>query len=792
MKFSEAWLRTWVDPAVGTDELADQLSMAGLEVDSVTPVAGEFNGVVVGQVLTREQHPNADKLSLCSVATGEDEPLQIICGAANVATGMKVPVAKIGAVLPGDLKIKRAKLRGVESQGMICSAAELGLADSSSGIMPLPSDAPLGLDFRSYLGLDDHAIDVDLTPDRGDCLGLAGIAREVGVINRVPVTAPAMHPVDPMHTEQFAVDLIAPESCPRYTCRIIRNIDPAAKTPLWMKERLRRGDLRSIHPVVDVTNYVMLELGQPMHGFDLRQLSGGIRVRMAAAGEKLRMLDGSDLELRDDTLVIADHEKVVALAGIMGGEYSGVAGDTCDVLLECAFFSPTSIIGKARSYGLHTDSSHRYERGVDPMLQVTAMERATRLLLDITGGEPGPINEVAFPQYIEQRPEILLRRSQVKRLLGMLIDDEIIVDILKRLEMRVEAASGGWKVIAPSCRFDISIEADLIEEIGRIYGYTKIPMHRSAAATLMQGTPEVAFSLERAKQILVDRDYQEAITYSFISPEMHDLMDPEHGTVKLANPISTDMSIMRTSLWPGLLQTALYNQARQYNRIRIFESGLRFIKQDGEIKQDLMLSGLITGTQEAEQWGGPTRMIDFFDLKADLQAVLSLTARGDALSFTAETHPSLHPGQSASITIGDAPIGWIGMLHPEIEKRLGLTGKVFLFEIRLGSELDGSLPSFRELSRFPSIRRDIAVVVDEKVRFSELRDTIRKAAPGILKDLTLFDVYMGERIDSGLKSLALGLILQETSHTLTDTEVEGVMDRILLTLKQELNAQLRV
>jgi len=791
MKFSEAWLREWVDPAVGTKELADQLSMAGLEVDSVSPVAGAFEGVMVGEVLSREQHPNADKLSLCSVAAGGDEILQIICGAPNVAAGMKVPVAKIGAILPGDFKIKKAKLRGVESQGMICSAAELGLADSSDGIMPLPADAPPGSNFRDYLGLDDHAIDVDLTPDRGDCLGLAGIAREVGVINRAVVTTPDMPPVDPVHEAQFPVDLEAPAGCPRYTCRIIRNINPAAETPLWMQERLRRGELRSIHPVVDVTNYVMLELGQPMHGFDLRQLQGGIRVRMATDGEKLRMLDGSDLDLRDDTLVIADREKVVALAGIMGGEYSGVANDTSDVLLECAFFSPTTITGKARSYGLHTDSSHRYERGVDPMLQITAMERATQLLLDIAGGEPGPINQVAATEYIEQCPQILLRRRQVERLLGLQISDETIVDILERLEMQLDADPEGWRVVAPSCRFDISIEADLIEEIGRIYGYTEIPTHRSAAATVMQGTPEVGFSLGRAKQILVDRDYQEVITYSFISQEMHDLMDPGHGTVALTNPISADMSIMRTSLWPGLMQAALYNQARQHSRIRIFESGLRFIKQNNEIKQDLMLSCLLTGSREPEQWGSDTKLVDFYDLKADLEAVLSLTGMEGAFSYISETHPSLHPGQCAKISHDGEEVGWIGMLHPEIEGKLGLTGKAFVFEIRLGTELEGRLPAFSELSKFPSIRRDIAIVVDEKIQFSQLRETIMQAAPGILKELRLFDVYTGEKIDSGLKSLALGLILQETSHTLTDTEVEGVMGRILQALKQELNAQLR-
>jgi phenylalanyl-tRNA synthetase beta chain len=792
MKFSESWLREWVNPPVGTNELADQLSMAGLEVDSVDPVAGEFSGVVVGEVLTRDQHPNADKLSLCSVDIGQDEPSQIICGAANVAAGMKVPVATIGAVLPGNFKIKKAKLRGVESQGMICSASELGLADSSDGIMPLTDDAGIGVDFRDYLKLNDQAIEVDLTPDRGDCLGLAGIAREVGVINRSPVTPPAINPVASVNDERFPVELDAPGACPRYTCRIIRNIDPTAKTPLWMQERLRRSDLRSISPVVDVTNYVMLELGQPMHGFDLAQLDREIRVRMAQEGEKLTLLDGQEIELRTDTLVIADAAKPLAMAGIMGGEHSGVADETRDILLESAFFSPTSIIGKARSYGLHTDSSHRFERGVDPQLQVKAMERATRLLLDIVGGEPGPIVEVADESQIEARPEILLRRSRLAKLLGLEIDDQTVSDILTRLEMKVEAVEEGWKVTAPSCRFDIGIEVDLVEEIGRIYGYTEIPTRRTSAATVLQSEPEVSFNLSRLKKLLVDRDYQEAVTYSFISPEMHGLMDPSHTGVVLANPISADMSVMRTSLWPGLLQTTLHNQARQQSRIRIFESGLRFIQRDDKrIDQDMMLAGLVTGPVSPEQWGETGRGVDFFDLKADLEAILAMTGCPGVFSFVAESHPSLHPGQSARILRDGEPLGWIGLLHPELEKKLDLNGRVYLFEIRLNRLLDGRLPEFRPLSKFPSIRRDIALVVDQEVEFGAIRRSIQQVAPKILQDIRLFDVYTGGKVDSGRKSLALGLILQESSHTLTDPEVESVMEQVLATLSEEYNAQLR-
>ncbi|MET0119394.1 MAG: phenylalanine--tRNA ligase subunit beta [Sedimenticola sp.] len=791
MKFSEAWLREWVNPEITTEELADQLSMAGLEVDSVGSAAAEFEGVFVGEVLTREQHPDADKLSLCSVNAGQEETLQIVCGAPNVAAGQKVPVAIVGAKLPGGFKIKKAKLRGVESRGMICSEAELGMAESSEGILELPADAPVGTDIRDYLSLNDQTIEVDLTPDRGDCLGMSGIAREVGVINRSPVTPPTIDTIAAVHDQTFPVKLEAPEACPRYTCRIVRNVDPKAQTPLWMQERLRRSDLRPIHPVVDITNYVMLELGQPMHGFDLRELDGEIRVRMAGQGEKLTLLDGSEIELRDDTLVIADASKPVAMAGIMGGEHSGVADDTVDILFESAFFTPTAIIGKSRSYGLHTDSSHRFERGVDPQLQISALERATQLLLDIAGGEAGPIVEEASESHIEQRPEILLRRERVAKVLGVKIDDETIVDILTRLEMSVESAESGWKVTAPSCRFDISIEEDLIEEVGRIYGYTEIPLKRTAAATVMEGEPEVAFNLHRAKEVLVDRDYQEAITYSFISPEMHDLLDPGHGTVELSNPISADMSIMRTSLWPGLLQTAVYNQSRQQGRVRVFESGLRFVQEGEQITQDPMLAALVTGPAVDEQWSGHGRQVDFYDLKADLEGILDLTGSPEAFSFAAAEHPSLHPGQSATVLREGEIVGWIGMLHPEIERKLGLAGNTYLFEIRLDDKLEGSLPAYEPLSKFPSIRRDIAVVVDQDVEFNSVEACVRRAAPKTLKDILIFDVYTGEKVDSGRKSLALGLILQESSYTLTDDEVDGVMELVLKALSDELNAQLR-
>jgi len=780
-----------VNPDVTTSELSDQLSMAGLEVDSVNPVAPLFEGVLVGEVLSIEAHPDAQKLRVCTVNVAADENLSIVCGAANVAAGMKVPVACVGAKLPGNFKIKKAKLRGVPSFGMICSASELGLAESSDGILPLPSDAPIGQDIRDYLKLDDQAIEVDLTPDRGDCLSLTGIAREVGVINRCAVTTPEINPVAAATDDAMEVAVLAPDACPRYVCRVIRGIDATAETPLWMQERLRRSDIRSISPVVDVTNYILLELGQPMHGFDLNRLNQKINVRLTESGEKLVLLDGQEIELKPETLVIADASGPVALAGIMGGEASAVTGGTQDILLESAFFTPLSIAGKARGYGLHTDSSHRFERGVDPELQVTAIERATALLVDIVGGTPGPIVEAVSSEYLCQKPAILLRQKRIERILGVKIASDLVVDILTRLEMQVEAAGDDWMVTPPSCRFDITIEVDLIEEIGRIYGYSEIPVGRAPSNMLMHSKPEVGFDLHAAKQVLVNRDYQEAITYSFINPEIQKLIDPQQQTVKLANPISAEMSVMRTSLWPGLIQTASYNQARQQRRIRVFESGLKFVLQDNEIKQENTISFLATGGVTQEQWGQPEQEIDFFDVKADLEAIFSLTGCADGFDFTSGEHPALHPGQTAKIQRNGEHVGWLGMLHPKLEQKLELSGRTYLFEMSLDALLDGKLPAFEPLSKFPSIRRDIALVLDQDIEFAAVKACVRQAAPKILTDIKLFDVYTGEKIDSGRKSLALGLILQGTSQTLTDKMVDEVMDNIVQALGKDLKAYLR-
>jgi phenylalanyl-tRNA synthetase beta chain len=791
MKFSEAWLREWVNPEISTEQLADQLSMAGLEVDSVELAAPAFTGVVVGEVLTREQHPDADKLSVCSVEIGAESPSQIVCGAKNVAAGMKVPVATVGASLPGDFKIKRAKLRGVESLGMICSASELGLAESSDGILPLPADAPVGTDFRVYMRLDDPCIDVDLTPDRADCLSLAGIAREVAVLNRAPLKPPVIEAVKPTIDDRFPVDIDAPDACPRYLCRIVRGIDPSAQTPDWMVEKLRRSGLRPISPVVDITNYVMLELGQPMHGFDLNRLEQGIRVRMAEKGETLALLDGSDATLREDTLVIADHAKPLAMAGIMGGEDSGVTSATTDVLLESAFFAPLAIAGKARSYGLHTDSSHRFERGVDFALQERAMERATQLVLEVAGGSAGPITEVVAEDALPQMKAVELRRDRVRRMLGIEVADDMIRDILERLGMQVSSTAEGWQVTAPSARFDIEIEADLVEEVGRIYGYANIPASLSSAPVSVSTRPEAAFSLDAAKKTLAGRGYFEAITYSFIAPGTAAVLTPGMEAITLANPISADMSQMRASIWPGLLQTLSHNLARQQSRVRIFESGLTFIRSDQGIDQHPKLAGLVYGDVVAEQWAAPARKTDFYDAKADVESLLGQVADAKEFRFEAAENPVLHPGQSARIQRGDKAIGWVGLLHPVAQKTLDLPGGVYLFELDLDALAVGSIPAFESLSKYPAIRRDLAIVVDRGIPYQAVLDVVRDAAPSVVKEVQLFDVYTGENIDSGLKSLALSLILQESSHTLTDEEVEQASAKVLDALAERLSAKLR-
>lgn len=805
MKFSEQWLREWVNPAITTQQLADQLTMAGLEVEAVEPVAAELNQVVVGFVKNIDKHPDADKLKVCEVDVGDNNSVQIVCGANNVVKGGKYPVALVGATLPNNLKIKKAKLRGVPSSGMMCSAKELGMAEQAEGLMALPDDAPVGTAIKDYLQLDDTSIELSLTPNRGDCLNIAGVAREVGVLTKTSITPVHAAPIAPKCDDRFPIEITAQQECPRYAGRVIKNINLSVATPMWMQERLRRSGLRSISPTVDVTNYVLLELGQPMHAFDLDKLNGGINVRLATKGEEITLLDGQEIKLEQGSLVIADKKRPVALAGIMGGDETAVSDETRNIFLESAFFSPTAIAGRARSYGLHTDSSHRFERGVDPALQEQAIERATELLVDIVGGEPGPVICKHIDAHVPQREAVLLRHARLQKVLGTELDKTLVDDILYRLEFQHVEQDGGWTVTAPSFRFDIEREEDLIEEVARIHGYDNIPVSHAQAPTVMAPVTESRVSIQRLQSALIDRGYREAITYSFVDPKIQQLVHEDSTAVQLANPISADMSEMRTTLWSGLISAVAHNLNRQQSTVKLFETGLRFQQTDSGLHQEPMIAGAITGTASPVQWGEKPRNIDFYDIKSDVESILALTGNADGFMFIADKHSALHPGQTAKIVRHiqlnqkDADnkseeteeIGWLGALHPSISNQLDLAQPVYLFELKLAAVMQHVIPHFEEIPKFPSIKRDLAIVVDEGVTAQAVSACIQGTSTAMLTNLKLFDVYQGKGIDSGRKSLAFSLTLQDHDRTLTDQDVDVAIDEILSALNRELGATLR-
>jgi len=790
VKISEQWLREWVSPSLSTEELAHQITMAGLEVDAIDSVADMFSGVVVAQILSVEQHPDADKLRICQVSTG-NEIVQVVCGAPNARVGLKVPLAQGGAELPGNFRITHAKLRGVESLGMLCAAQELGLAGVSDGLMELAADAPVGADLRNYLGLDDRVIEISVTPNRADCLGIAGIAREVGLLNNLAVNAPKFTRVPESTTDSFPIEVSAKDCCPRYVGRVIKGVDVSRPSPQWLQEKLRRCGIRSIDAVVDVTNYLLLDLGQPMHAFDLSKLHGGIEVRMAASGESLELLDGQTIRLRQDTLVIADRKGPLAIAGIMGGRQSAVSATSKDIFLEAAFFTPNQLAGKARSYGLHTDSSHRFERGVDFQLQVEAVERATRMLVDIVGGEVGPIQELVSREHFPARPDVVLRANRIEKVLGFALAASEVERILSGLGLGVTATADGWICSVPSWRFDIGIEADLLEELARVYGYNRLPVTRIRAYLTMQARPEAELSIRYLRRHLSARGYREAITYSFVDPELQRVFDPEQLPVALTNPMSSDMSVMRTSLLPGLLSAVLHNINRQQPRVRLFETGLRFLPGDSGLQQVPTLAMVCTGQRFAESWTDPGEVVGFFDLKGDLESLLALTGRPEHYVFEAASRPVLHPGQSARLTRKGQVAGFIGALHPAVGVELGLNAPLFLCEIDLAMLLAGEVPEFKELSKFPEIRRDIAVVVDNSVSAARMMEDVRMAAVTYLTDLTLFDVYTGKGIDPNRKSLGLGLTFRDQSRTLGDEDVNLAVGQLIDLLKKNYNAELR-
>ncbi len=792
MRISEQWLREWVALSTDVHGLAHQLTMAGLEVDAIEPAAPAFSGVVVGEITHCEQHPDAERLKVCQVDDGTGEPKTVVCGAPNAAAGLKVPFATVGARLPGDMKIKAAKLRGVKSFGMLCAARELGLSEDSEGLMPLPADAPVGEDFRAWLNLDDNVIEVELTPNRSDCLSMAGVAREVGVLTDQTVTPPDVASVSATIDDRLSVTLSADNACPRYCGRVIRGVDTQAPTPMWLRERLRRAGIRPLSIAVDITNYLMLELGQPMHAFDAAKLSGGIDVRWARVGESLALLNGETVELAENTLVIADGNGAVAMAGVMGGEVTAVSDSTQDVFLEAAFFAPSAVAGRARQYGLHTDSSHRFERGVDPQLCKVAIERASALLIELAGGQAGPVVEAIDQSHMPARAPVALRPERANALLGTEISADEMRSTLTRLGMPPSAdGNNAWQVTPPSWRFDITREVDLIEEIARIHGYDRLPSRRAAAPSAIPARPESRIALARVRNLLVDRGYQEAISYSFVAKELQAALDPDYTPLALANPLSADLGVMRTSLWPGLVRALQHNRNRQMQRVRLFETGLRFRGDLNDLTQTPMVAGVAAGNASEGHWDQRDRALDFFDVKGDVQALMALAVPGDAVRFEPCEHPALHPGQSAAIIMDGEHVGLLGKVHPAVAAQLDLDGAVYLFEIEQSIFARHSVPAFSAISRYPAIRRDLAVVVDESVTAQAVQDCIIAAGGDVLSGVHLFDVYRGRGVSEGCKSLAIGLILQDYSRTLTDDEVDALQQRIIAALSDQLGAGLR-
>jgi len=790
MLFSVNWLKKWVDIDLPVDELAHRLTASGLEVDTVEPVAASFSDIVVAEITGCGPHPNADKLQICSIDFGGPEPAQVVCGAPNARAGIKIPLAKVGATIGEDFKIRKAKLRGVESFGMACSARELGLSDDHSGLMELPEDAPLGTDLRNYLGLDDHAIEVELTPNRADCLSIQGLAQDVSASCNTRLTAPDIKPVTASITDTIEVTLESAEDCPRYVGRIIRGIDPKAATPLWMVEALRRSGIRSISATVDATNYVLVELGQPMHAFDLDRLQGDIHVRRGSEGESLVLLDGKQVDVDDSLLAICDEAGPVALAGIMGGLDSGVTDATSNILLESAYFKPSTISGKARDLGLHTDASHRFERGVDPRGQVGAIERITQLLLDIAGGEAGPLIHAVSEAHVPAQNQVVLRHARLNRVLGIELDESEVSLILENLRMQPDFKDGAWTVTAPSDRFDIEIEEDLIEEVARIFGYDNIPPALPAGELDPGIISESQLSLQSIQQALCAAGYTEAINYSFTSTDLLARFSMDELVLPLANALSSDLEVMRTALLPGLMETLSRNLRRQQDRLRFFEIGTVFEQRDS-LSEFLRVGGVACGSVAPEQWGIKSRATDFYDLKGDLESMLALRGETGEVEFRNTQLAWLHPGQAAMVSIDGIDIGWAGSVHPSILKRMEIKGPVLAFEFDVNILSKREIPCTKEISRFPSIRRDLAFIVPEKISFAKIRHNVIDLSGDLLINLVLFDLYSGQNVEKGYKSLAIGLILQNVSCTLTDEVVDSLVQNVVQGLEERLDAQLR-
>ena len=781
MNISTSWLREWINPNVTDEMLAEQLTMAGLEVDGIESVAPAFDNVVVGHVVSCEKHPDADKLNLCQVDIGESDNLQIICGASNVRADLKVIVATVGAKLPGGLKIKKAKLRGVESFGMICSESELGMSDSSEGISELDSDAPIGQDIREYLDLDDNIIELDITPNRGDCFSVLGVAREVSANYNKAFEMPKFE-VDAQGASSISTSVSNAQACPKYLTRVIKDIDNTIKTPKWMADKLTRSGQQVHSPVVDITNYVLLELGQPMHAFDFSKINGAIEVRNAKAGEVIELLNETTVELNNDTLIIADDSVPLAIAGVMGGMGSSTQDDSTQILLESAFFEPVSIAGKARNYGLHTESSLRFERGVDFNITEVAMDRATQLIVDICGGEASNINTCVDESALPELAPITITQEKIQKILGFELEANWIEEKFTNLDFEISSKTDhSWTIIPPSFRFDIRIPADLIEELARLYGYDKLPVQKLSLDANINAVSESMVDKYDIAQGLVSRGYQEVITYSFVSEQYQDLIDPDAKKITLSNPISADMSTMRSSLWAGLLQTVESNQRRGHTNARFFEIGLCFngVKAD---EQSQKIAGVITGNRHDDQWSSEAQALDFYDIKSDVESLLLLTT--NVFTFKAAEHPALQKGQTAQILFNDQSVGWVGTLAPHVQKQLSLS-KCYLFELDLASIQQSHVAKYQAFSVYQKATRDIALVVDEAIPVNDLIDSIQDLNQAYLVDVHLFDVYAGKNIEQGKKSVALNLSYQSVEETLSDDQVNTQVSEVLALMQSK-------
>lgn len=786
MKFSQSWLESLVGDSVDSEFLLERLTLAGLEVDGHETLSLDDN-VVVARVEQVEAHPDADKLRVCQVNDGE-QTFNIVCGAPNVRADMNVALARIGSKLPGGLKIRKSKLRGVESQGMLCSGRELGLGEDHDGILDLADNAEVGSRLSALYALPDTVVDVDLTPNRGDCFSLLGIAREVAAFSDQRLEAPKV--VEPPLSlgETYPVDVQAVDGAPVFTARVVRGIDPTATTPLWMAERLRRSGVRTIHPVVDITNYVMLEFGQPMHAYDLDKLSGAICVRRSSEGERLVLLDGRDVALETGTLAITDDSGPIGLAGIMGGDSTAVVDSTTNILFEAAWFAPSAMAGEARKYGLHTDASMRFERGVDPENQVRAQNRALELITEIAGGQAGPIVVVADESTMPKRAAVTLRHDRLNAVLGVTIAPDMVNEIFHRLTLDAERIDAGWRVSPPAFRFDIAIEEDLVEEVARVYGYDRIPTIRARGDAILASAPEATITEDWIRDALAARGLCEVISYSFVDPALHSDIDLAPPGPELLNPISKELSVMRGSLLPGLLSTAAYNMARQQPGVRLFEMGHVFRKT----KEPNHLAVLLAGAAENEHWDAGTRTVDFFDVKQELEILLAALAPGHTVHFVPLTESAaLHPGRAAQILLGEQLIGYVGMLHPALAQARFEGRDAAVFEINLDVALNRDLPIAQPISRYPSVRRDLSVLVDESVSAQALLDTIARSGGDLLHNAFVFDIYRGQGVEAGLKSVALGLILLDSSSTLTDEQTAATVDRITVELEAAHGAKVR-